>query len=233
MKKAGVSEQIKKHYKNEFSSYPKSIDENEIAFIEENDCQCTSCGKSIFELDDFPKILIEDKELLCEDCYDERYREDCPICEEYYDTKDYTSDYIVINEELSKETRMTSGIYKILERPFFFGSILSGFDAFFDNTLELVVDIKINEHKKIDCGDNCQEVNSGCICPDCEQSFVHEKMLIKTEGKPCILFNKHNDFFKDYTQECLRKSRQHLINNRITLRGMIEKGRIKLDLNDH
>lgn len=217
--------ELKNHYKNNFSSSPISIDDAEVQFIIKHECECTRCGVSIFEMDDFPELLIDDNEIMCEYCYDNEYRETCPICEESYDTKDFESDFIVINEELSKETGMKAGIYKILERPFFFGSILSGFDAFFDNTLQLVVEIKINEHKEIDCGYNHQEVTSGCICSDCEQSFVHEKLLIKTEGMPCILFNKHNDFFKEYTPEVLRKKRQHLINNRITLRGMIEKGR--------
>lgn len=216
---------IKQHYKSNFNSSPVGVAQNEIDFIIKQDCECNRCGKSIFELYDFPELLIEDEEIMCEECYDEHYREICPICENSYDVKDYTSDYLVITEELSNETGNTPGIYKILKRPFFYGSILSGFDAFFPNTLELVTSIRINDYKKIDCGENCCEVSSDTICSECVDRYVRKSNYIKSESIPCILVKRcEKDLFSEYTSEQLHFRRQRLIHKRITCRGMLEQG---------
>jgi hypothetical protein len=219
-----MKDEIIEHYKSNFNSSPVDIPDEQIAFLIENDCQCTSCGKSIFEMDDFPEISIKDSEVLCEDCYSENYRNTCPICEDSYDIKEFTSDYLVISEDLAVETKKKPGIYKILERPFFFGNILSGFDAFFDNAIELVVHIRINEFKKIDCGDGCCEVGSDIICPECIEKFVRKSNYLKSDRIPCILIKKYetDPLFKDYTPEQLHQTRQRIIHQRITCRGIIE-----------
>jgi hypothetical protein len=219
-----LKNKIIKHFKNNYNSSPHPITNEKIDFLIKNDCQCDNCGASIFELDDFPEILIEDNELLCDDCYHEKYNDICPICEDYYDTKDYTSDYFVLTEYSAKELKMIPGIYKILERPFFYGDILSGFDAFFSNSIELAVPIKINELKKIECGDNCQEVTSDCLCPDCIAKYVRKKDYLHVDVRPCLLVKKYEDeYLKKYTSEQLHVIRQNLIHKRITCRGIVEK----------
>jgi hypothetical protein len=215
---------IIKQYQSNFSSSPIEIDQIKIDFIIKNECQCSNCRTSIFEMNDFPNLLIDDDELLCEDCYDDKYREICPICEDYYDIKDYTSDYFVLNEEIAKETGKNPGIYKILKRPFFYGNILTGFDAFFDDSIQLLVSIKINEYKKIECGDGCYEVNTNTICPECVEKFVKKRNYLKTDSIPCILLKKYEkDLFSKYTSEQLRQVRQKLIHQRITCKGIIER----------
>ena len=221
-----MKNKIREHYKAKYCSSPVEISEDEIDFIIKQECQCSHCSEDIFDLDDFPKLLIEDDEIMCEQCYSEKYRDTCSICEESYDTKDFTTDYIVISEEDSHETRKKPGIYKILSRPYFYGNILTGFEGIFDNSIELVVDIKINAFKKIDCGDGCREVYSGDICPECISNYVRKDTFIKSDSIPVLLIkNDENDsLFKEYTPEQLHKRRQWAIHKRITLRGLIQKG---------
>lgn len=179
--------------------------DEELDFILTKDCKCDYCNESVEKLNDFPEVLIDDNELLCEDCYGEKYRKYCPICENSYDIKNGESDYLVKNEEDAKEENEVAGIYH-------FGNLL--------------VPIKINELKKIDYGDNCSEVYSDDICPDCVSDLVRKDNFIKSHGNgiPCILIKRYqNDFlFKNYTPEQFKKSKEWLIHKRITIRGIIE-----------
>lgn len=222
-------DQIKDIFESGYSSSPIEITDEKINQLIESDCKCDYCGKSIFELNDFPEIILPEEgktgEVMCEDCYDHDYRDICPICEESYDTKDFTSDYLVITEEASRKTRKAPGIYKILQRPFFFGNCVTGFESFFTGAIELVAPIRINEIKKIECGPNCQEVGNDVICPDCIKKYVRKDNYFKSTGYPCILFKRYEkDLFKDETPEQLHQQRQWLIHRRITERGMIERG---------
>lgn len=217
---------ILKHYKEEFSSSPIEVSDEEIDFIIANKCICDKCGKSVFEMEDFPELSIEDNELLCEYCYDSEYRQPCPICENYFDTKDTTPDHIIINEELSRETGQPAGIYKIMKRPFFFGNILSGFDGFLTGNIKLVTRIDINKYKEIECGQSYCEVYSDFICPDCVTKFTENKRYADIVGRPCIFFRRFDDtLFKEYSPETLKKIRSKMIHERITCRGIIEKSR--------
>lgn len=85
-----LKDKIVNHAKTEYSSSPYEFDDEQIQLIIEHDCECDHCGKSIFELDDFPCVSIERKEVLCEDCYDEEYRTTCPICEESWEIDEMT-----------------------------------------------------------------------------------------------------------------------------------------------
>lgn len=222
-----MKNKILEHYKSNFGSSPIGINGKEISFLIAHECTCDYCHESIFELDDHPNLLMDDDELMCEDCYDEHYRQTCPICEESYYTKDYEPDHFVITEEVASEIGKLPGIYKALTKPFFYGNIVTGFDGFFDNAIQLVAPIRINTLKKIDCGDDCCEVGNDMICPECVEKYVRKDNYLKTDGIgiPCILLKKYeNDsLFSDYTKEQLHRHRQQLIHKRITCRGMIER----------
>lgn len=220
-----MNNKITEHYKSGFLSSPIEVETKGVEFIIKHDCECSRCGKSIFEMDDFPELLIDNDEIMCEECYCEHYHEYCPICDESYDTKDYEADHFVITEEIGAEMGKTPGIYKVLSKPFFYGNIVTGFDAIFDNAIELVAPIRINFFKKIYCGDGCCEVVSDMICPKCVDKYLRKSNYIKSDGKPCILLKRYeNDsLFCGYTKEQLQLSRQHLIHKRITRRGIIER----------
>lgn len=177
----------------------------DLDFIISKNCTCDDCDEAVNKFDDFPELLIEEDELLCEKCYRQKYTVICPICENIYDIKEGESDYFVKTEEDAKEQNEVAGIYH-------FGNLL--------------IPIKINELKKLDCGDNCCEVYSDDICPDCVSDLVRKNNYIKSHGygAPCILIKKYeNDkMFENYSKEQFRKIRQTLIHKRITIRGIIE-----------
>lgn len=179
--------------------------DEKLDFIIKKDCDCDNCGVSVDEFNDFPKLLIDEDELLCEDCYTELYRKICPICENYYDIKDGESDYSVKNEYDAKEDNEVAGIYHL-------GNLL--------------IPLNINHLKKIDCGDNCCKVYSDDICPDCVSDLVRKDNYMKSHGygTPCILIKKYesDNLFKDWTTERFKREKQILIHKRITIRGIIE-----------
>ena len=67
----------------------------ELDFIIKKECTCDDCGESVDEFNDFPELLIDEDELLCEECYGQKYRVICPNCEDSYDIKEGESDYSV------------------------------------------------------------------------------------------------------------------------------------------
>ncbi len=209
---------IIEHYAKNYSSSPIEISEEEIQYLIYNDCECTDCGKSIFELYDFPEIDIEQGEIYCEDCYNENYLEYCPLCENRYDIKEGKSDYFVVNKEGSKEANIPIGIYQILKRPYFYGDCVTGFDGMFNDSIKHVSKINLEEIMSIE---SCE-----CICPECVELYLKkENYFMLGTGVPSVLFKKHrNDWFKDYTDENIHKTRQKVIHERIYLRGLIQKG---------
>ncbi len=195
---------IKKHYKSGFNSSPLQLGEKEIDFIIESECKCYMCDKSIFDMDDFPELLKEDNEVRCEECYGDDYRAICPICEDSYDIYSGTSEYEVIAEEDRRDYNKEPGIY---------------------HNEKLIIPIRINFFKKINCGEGCCEVYSDPICPDCVKKLVRKNNYLESGGKPCILFKKYDkELFADCSPENLRHSRQKIIHKRITCRGLIERG---------
>ena len=113
-----MKKKILEHFKNKYSSSPIEVNEKEIQLIINKDCECDNCRVSIFELYDFPDINIDEKEVLCEECYYQRYRDICCICEESYELSD-------LPDEFPKSpfyyigTQKKSGIYHALQYPIF------------------------------------------------------------------------------------------------------------------
>ena len=215
---------IKNHFKKKYDSSPCEVSKQEIDFIIERDCECDYCGTSIFELDDYPNIDIEDGELLCEECYRDMYYEYCPVCEESKH-EDYFSDHFFISKSISKEVRKPHGLYKIVKRPFYFGNCVTGFDDFFDDAIEKISDIEINStlnalYQRDDC-----EVLLDCVCSECFDKFTRSKNFLKATGNTeIIFFDKYRDsYFAKYSDEYIRRSRQQLVHERINFRGILEK----------
>jgi len=198
--------------KIEYSSWRNGNEwtNEELDFIIKHECNCDECGESVEEFSDFPELLIEEDEFLCEECYGQKYRVICPICENSYDIKDGESEYSVKNEYDAKEDNEVAGIYR---------------------NQNLIIPIKINELKKIDCGEHCCEVYSDDICLDCVTDLVRKDNFIKSHGNgtPCVLIKKYeNDsIFKDWTPERFKRTRQKLIHQRITIRGIIQQANLK------
>ena len=103
----------------------------ELDIIIKENCKCGHCGKSIFDMDDFPEII--DNQILCEECYKDEYRDICPICEEYYDLNDVNkipfpkAPFYWFNSQTKEEWEKynsnqkyhKSGIYQAINHPIF------------------------------------------------------------------------------------------------------------------
>lgn len=211
---------IKNHYENKFSSSPCEVSDTEIDFIIKHDCECDWCHKSIFDLWDFPELLIKNDELLCENCYEEEYSLICPICENVYDMYDdeseyfRLSEYFILNESDANHEDKIPGIYSS------------------DVCLpcDLLVPIRINNYAKIRWGMEHYEIESDYICLDCKEKLTMKSNYIKLLGIPCILLKRYeNDklLFSNYTKEQIKKMRQNLIDRRITCKGIIENANKK------
>ncbi|MBP1614517.1 MAG: hypothetical protein H6Q13_1965 [Bacteroidetes bacterium] len=222
-----IKEQIRVHAHSGYSSSPHEFTDEQLDFIIAHDSQCDNCGKSIYEMCDFPEVLIDKDELLCEECYDDEYRTTCPLCEEYYEKEDMT-DYFFITKDISKQVHKPVGMYKILKYPFYYGDCISGFDAFFDDVIEKVSDLNIEEAYSIINPNNKEEVLMDCICPDCAEKYLRKDYFIKAEPYYCLLMPKErNRLFKDYSDELLHRKRQDMIHRRITFRGLLQKANVK------
>ena len=219
-----LENKIVNHAKTGYNSSPYEFDPQQIQLIIEHDCECDHCGKSIFELNDFPDVSVERKEVLCEDCYDEEYRTTCPICEESWEIEEMT-DYFFISKANSKEVRSPSGIYKIMKRPFYYGDCITGFDAFFDDAICKVSDIDIEEVYSILHPQLCKgALTLDCICPHCAEKYLRKNCFIKADSLYCILQEKQrHQLFADYSDEKIHRIRQDMIHRRITFRGLLQK----------
>lgn len=152
------------------------INSKEFYLMKKQDFECEDCGKDLIKDYDYPSFT--NGEVLCEDCNIEKNYTRCEICDSDFPNIDFPDEeeHIYIGMELSKETGYKMGIYKVLSKPFFYGSILTGFDAFFDNSLELIKSINISMYYEIKYGNS--EDRSGIICPNCVEKFT-EKGYIK------------------------------------------------------
>lgn len=168
----------------------------EFKILKKQDFECYSCGKNLIKDYDFPYVGTE---ALCEDCHTEQNYTVCDICEEYFENLNYPTDdeHIYINRELSKEQGYETGIYKVLRRPFFYGSILTGFDAFFANSLELVKSIDLDKYYEI-LHHSKDEIKSGMICPKCVKKFTNTGFI-----KPLVRWNPREEKFKINTNQSI------------------------------
>lgn len=123
-----------------------------------------------------------------------------------------------------KEVGKPSGIYKILERPFYYGDCVTGFDAFFDGAIQKVSDIDIEEvysilHPRI----NKENITLDCMCPHCAEKYLRKDNFIRADSLYCILQEKQrNQMFADYSDERIHRLRQDMIHRRITFRGLLQ-----------
>lgn len=218
-----MKKKIIEHAKTAYSSSPHEFDEQQIDLIIKHGCNCDNCGKSVFEMNDFPEVLTDKDELLCEECYDEEYRTVCPLCEESCEKEDMT-EYFFITKKTSKTVHKPIGMYKILKYPFYYGDCVFGFDAFFDDAIEKVSDLNIKEAYYMHNPNNEKDILLDCICPDCAKRYTRTDFFIKTEPRYCILVkSERNGFFSDYSDARIHKTRQEMIHRHITLRGMLQK----------
>ena len=138
---------------------------------------CSRCGAEIEEGFEYGT----DEEILCEECYlDET--DICPICEGHFEpvggegrfheaVKD-SEEYFFITKETSELTHKPVGMYRVKEHPFFWGDCVTGFSAFYDDAIEKVNNIDIEDYLDKQYPNFKHHVATEIICPDCARKYL-------------------------------------------------------------
>lgn len=176
-----MKNKIIKHFKTGYQSSPVTITNREINLLTKTDCECQNCGKSIFDMDDFPNINFKESEVLCERCHTEEYMETCPICEEYYyKPEKKEKQFLIISKEAVKEYQLSvkPGFYKVKKKPFFYGDCITGFDGLFNENIELVREVDINSILfKLYSHNGKEKVTADTCCSDCVNKYTANKKI--------------------------------------------------------
>lgn len=190
--------EIREYYKEEFND--NQPDDNQIKILLGQNCDCDQCGKNLFEMHDFPDFT-DDNRMLCEDCYRDEFYDYCSICSDSYEKHETVEEHkFYINKSTANEIGMQPGIYQVLSFPYFYGNIVTGFESFFDNSIQLIKAINIDQIHKYQ---RWSEPTSGLICSCCAELYT---------GKERHAVN--------YFDKNVR------IHQNINMRGFIEKGKV-------
>ena len=126
---------------------------------------CGYCHR-VLNRDEIESLEVDDNgDPMCDDCYSDHYQQICPICENYFDKATKAEDYrFAITKSVIDENNieyngksMIPGIYRALRWPMYIANCVSGFEGFFDDSVELI--------KKHDFSGNhfCEEICHDCV----------------------------------------------------------------------
>lgn len=192
-----MREKIIEIYKGGYQSSPVVVSEKEIRLLIRHSCSCDQCGKSIFEIEDFPNL--KRGEVLCEHCYRDKYMLDCPICEEYfYKALKPKDEVIIISKEAVKEYGMEvkPGFHQILEWPYYRANCVTGFDYLFTGSIRLIKEVDINSMLyKLHPHNGKEKVGAGECCHDCMKKYTGQSKIVndywnKKYGKQRVKLEK-------------------------------------------
>lgn len=141
---------------------------------------CARCGDEItpgFECG-------TDERPLCEECYQDMTNI-CPVCEEHFTPLDVEDiglsrmregeEYFFITRRTAKITRKPVGLYHVLQRPFFYGDCVSGFDGFIEGTVEQVSTLDIENYLDRQHPRIRHTVATEILCPECAEKYKNMK----------------------------------------------------------
>lgn len=200
-----IINQIREHALNNFASSPIEYTDEEVNKIINANCECLHCGKSIFNLYDFPNLDDDDYDVLCEDCYDELYLETCECCEETYEPREESIKYFALtpNQISNFGLEMKAGIYKVKNNPFHYGDVVFGFSGIYEEDVELIRECNLdsmltaihNTKHELECAD---------ICNSCAEKYGRLIPLARLSIKYCDKFTR--------------------IHHNINVKGIVERG---------
>ena len=141
----------------------RKLNEDEVRFVSEANFECQNCGKSVFEMYDFPVTNSNGYKCLCEDCFNDLFTEICQFCGEGYEPKLQTEKHICTIEDIEN---FKKGLYKIVPVNFEVPNMSD------DYNVELVKEVDINKmYKSYYSIDAEYEDTLISICNDCIQNI--------------------------------------------------------------
>lgn len=130
---------------------------------------CSDCTEQLDDEQSADPEHSTDGEVICDECYHERYRDECLRCGNTVDKTELEARPGDVIALLSKESGLTSelepGYYRVKEWPFFASRIIEAY--FYADRLERVADL---DEKAL----NAVEFTYCCsipLCADCRQSI--------------------------------------------------------------
>lgn len=122
---------------------------------------------------------------LCEECYCHMTAV-CPVCGEHFTplcgedtglsrTKE-GEEYFFITKATAKVTRKPVGLYHVLERPFFYGDCVIGFDDFYLDAIEQVSTLDIEDYLDWLYPRIEHKVATDILCPECAEKYKNLKV---------------------------------------------------------
>lgn len=172
-----IKELVRVVYEQEFHT---SVSDREIGILIAHNCDCDNCGDSIFGMDDFPNV--KKGEVLCENCYRDKYMLDCPICENYfYKALKPKDEVIIISKEAVEQYGMEvkPGFYRVIEWPYHYGNIVTGFEGLYNNSIKLIKELDINSMLyKLQPHNGTEKVSAGECCHDCMKKYTGQSKII-------------------------------------------------------
>ena len=142
---------------------------------------CTRCGDEIIPGFEYGT----EEHPLCEECYCDM-TDVCPVCGEHYTPLDGEDtglsrtkegeEYFFITKATAKVTRKPVGLYHVLERPFFYGDCVCGFDDFYPDAIEQVSTLDIEDYLDRLYPRIEHEVDTEILCPECAEKYKKLKV---------------------------------------------------------
>lgn len=178
-----MTNRIIAHAAKNYNSSPHEYTGAELETLIANECECSNCGESIFDLDDFP--IVRDDSAYCPDCERELFMQDCPVCEELFQRPSSPEDHkFFVSTKIGKALKMLPGLYEVERFPYWSGDVLFGFEAFEQDNISIVREMSI---ESILCETGIKkEVTCGCICPDCFEKYSEAKPIKTRWSNPRI-----------------------------------------------
>lgn len=191
-----IRSKIIRHAAKEYSSSPHTYTGAQLDVLIENGCQCTNCGESIFEMDDFPSV--RNGSTFCEECEREEFEQYCPICEESFEKPEQPKDCrFVLSTSQAEGLGMKPGIYQVEKFPFYLSNMLIGFDSFFLDSITLVreCDVEAMHHKMFQVffkgRHKKEELSCDYICPCCFEQYTLRKRYNFPWSNTAIQLNRN------------------------------------------
>ena len=121
----------------------------------------------------------EQHQLMCSDCYQKNYENECPICGEYFLTpKDASEVYLVFPLEGESEHKILPGIYQGIQYPIWDIKKQKGTHFCKDN-VKLINPCDINEILEREIREVWKVDEEDFICPKCFDKYQHTDIVSK------------------------------------------------------
>lgn len=136
-----------------------------------NKYNCSWCNKKLdSEEIESPRLSNDDKEIICDNCYEDKYSMTCTLCEDMFDKPMKVEDgyyFLITEDRFGSDTlgkNLDAGVYKIIKFPFFADGITEGF--YYSDAFQKIRDLTSSEKIDIkEAGHRDEEV-----CEDCAKS---------------------------------------------------------------